>query len=566
MCDYTFQPDVWEENYDAAAVPNDDIPCSRPTITGSRYCKYHAETADRRQNQKTDEEVFLELLAEEENVFGANFQDVRLRAGDLEEVDREWVELKNVVIHNSLKIEGATLNIQFTFNCCDIHRYIERETTSNSYREFDSCWFQEELVISPAETSADIIFDNSHFTTPLLMSGNYDGSVSFDCCSLEEGAAIWNAKFNGELRFEDGSVDDDLIIDDTDFKEDLKLTDVSLPAVNILSDSDINSIKCNPRDDDPSLVDFRKETTLRSGRLLVLESKSVYYDISFTTIENVHLSTGIDNLANYYFENTRFDGFDFFPYRTQLENDDFQLHIFDYPYDETGNHEINDYPQISSQNEIDGSNKGKLKDQEETYARAKIQAQNMGASRFASEFFFNQKEAELLRLKDDLALPEETLQQFEIDHRCVPNRFNKLVRYLGQLYRAICMDFSTWIKKMKYKGLRYSCGYGEKASYPLYWSVIIVVVFGLLYPFVGGTTQTGSISLGICTSDCLGLVELLSTFGESLYFSGITFASLSFGGNGPVGILAELLAMVQAFLGALFIALFVFTLGRQVSR
>ncbi|WP_158853997.1 potassium channel family protein [Halorhabdus sp. CUG00001] len=566
MCDYTFHPDVWEERYDAAAVPTDDRPCSRPTIPGSKFCKYHAETADRRQNGKSDDEVFLDLLSEEEDIFGAKFQDVKIRAGDLEGVDREWVELKNVVIHNSLRIEAATLNIQLTFNCCDIYRYKERETISTSYLEFDSCWFQDEFVINPAETSADILFNNSHFTTPLLMSGNYGGSVSFHCCSLEKGAAIWNAKFNGEFRFEDGSVDDDLLIDDVDLKEDFKLTDVDLPAVNIISDCNINSIKCNPEDGYPSLVDFRKGTTLHSGRLLVLESESVYYDLSLTTIGNIHLSTGVDDLANYYFEDTRFDGFDFFPYRTQLEAEDFQLHIFDFPYNETDNHEINDYPQISSQREVDGSDKGKLKDQEETYARAKIQAQNMGASRFASEFFFNQKEAELLRMKDDLTLSEETLQEFEIDREFVPERFNKLVRYRGQLYSDICTNFSIWVKKLKYKGLKYSCGYGEKASYPIYWSVSIVVIFGLLYPFVGGTTQSGSIIVGSCTSDCLGLIELLSIFGESLFFSGITFASLSFGGNGPVGILAQLMAMIQAFLGALFIALFVFTLGRQVSR
>jgi hypothetical protein len=465
-----------------------------------------------------------------------------------------------------LKIEAATLDIQLTFNRCDIHGYKETNTTSNSHREFHSCWFQDEFEISPAETSGDILFYNSHFTTPLLMSGNYDRSVLFDDCSINEGAAIWDAEFNGEIQFKNGSVDDDLLIDDVDIKGDLKLIDVDLPLVSIISDSSVGSIKCNPQGSDTSLVDFRKETTLRSGRLLALESESVYYDFSDTTLKNIHLSTGVDDLTNYYFEDTRFDGFDFFPYRTQLERGNFQLHIFNYPYTDVKDHEINEYPQISSQSEVDGSDKGNLKDHEETYAWAKVQAQNMGASRFASEFFFNQKEAELLRLRDDLALPEETLQQFEIDHKWVPHAVNRLVRYLRQECNAISTNFWTWFRKIKYNGLKYSCGYGEKASYPIYWSVGIVGIFGLLYPFVGGTMQSGSIAVDICTSDCLGLGELLSIFGESIYFSGITFASLSFGGNGPVGILAELMAMIQAFLGALFIALFVFTLGRQVSR
>jgi len=51
----------------------------------------------------------------------------------------------------------------------------------------------------------------------------------------------------------------------------------------------------------------------------------------------------------------------------------------------------------------------------------------------------------------------------------------------------------------------------------------------------------------------------------NLYFSAVTFTTLGYGDIQPASPLAQVLASVESFLGALLIALLVFVLGRQTA-
>ncbi|PSQ20149.1 potassium transporter Kef, partial [Halobacteriales archaeon QS_8_65_32] len=55
-------------------------------------------------------------------------------------------------------------------------------------------------------------------------------------------------------------------------------------------------------------------------------------------------------------------------------------------------------------------------------------------------------------------------------------------------------------------------------------------------------------------------------YDNSLYFSVVTFTTLGYGDSSPTGGLARLLASAEAVSDAFFAALFVFTLGRRVTR
>ena len=53
---------------------------------------------------------------------------------------------------------------------------------------------------------------------------------------------------------------------------------------------------------------------------------------------------------------------------------------------------------------------------------------------------------------------------------------------------------------------------------------------------------------------------------QSFYFSVITFTTIGYGDLYPTGAGSKLLVGIESLSGAIFIALFVFVLGRQVAR
>ena len=58
--------------------------------------------------------------------------------------------------------------------------------------------------------------------------------------------------------------------------------------------------------------------------------------------------------------------------------------------------------------------------------------------------------------------------------------------------------------------------------------------------------------------------NIVKSYGEKLYFSGITFTTLGFGGYSPMGG-AKVLAFIESFLGIFSIALFVYSFARRTA-
>ncbi len=99
-----------------------------------------------------------------------------------------------------------------------------------------------------------------------------------------------------------------------------------------------------------------------------------------------------------------------------------------------------------------------------------------------------------------------------------------------------------------------TCGYGERPFWVFYWALGIICLCALLYCFIGHIEATSAgYSFGI---------------GDAVYFSGITFVTLGFGGPwypSPEHWI-KFLVMAEAFSGAFFMALFVMTFGRRMMR
>lgn len=186
------------------------------------------------------------------------------------------------------------------------------------------------------------------------------------------------------------------------------------------------------------------------------------------------------------FDDTVFDGFDFGEYKQQLRATDWQLH------DETMS----------------------PTERENLYLHAKNGASDIGDDGAAAQFFIKEMTAR------------------GASHR------ERLAGSVGP------RPLAAWLGNL---ALRWTCGYGERPSYTVGFSGLIVALFAAGYALAGiGTPHSG----------LDGLVT----------FSVQAFVSVLLSGPNPADQTAALLVAVEGFLGGFTIALFVFTLTRSINR
>lgn len=112
---------------------------------------------------------------------------------------------------------------------------------------------------------------------------------------------------------------------------------------------------------------------------------------------------------------------------------------------------------------------------------------------------------------------------------------------------------------------RYLTLHGESLKHIILWSVGIIFSAGILYPLVGGV-EDGDTVYQITSISQLPTAEGVATLARGMYFSIITFTTIGYANVAPHGTGSRILVGIQSLLGAIFVALFVFVLGRQVAR
>lgn len=112
---------------------------------------------------------------------------------------------------------------------------------------------------------------------------------------------------------------------------------------------------------------------------------------------------------------------------------------------------------------------------------------------------------------------------------------------------------------------RYLTRHGESLTQLLVASAILIIGSGILYPLVGGV-QDGDVLYSISSVTQLLSAEGIEALARGLYFSTITFTTIGYANVAPSGPYARILVGIESLLGAMFVALFVFILGRRVAR
>jgi uncharacterized protein YjbI with pentapeptide repeats len=102
----------------------------------------------------------------------------------------------------------------------------------------------------------------------------------------------------------------------------------------------------------------------------------------------------------------------------------------------------------------------------------------------------------------------------------------------------------------------WTCGYGERPKRVFLNAFLVIFIFSLLYTGFNGIQKSSEEDSG---------EEYDPTFRECLYFSVVTFTTLGYGDYSPKDSF-QLIAVLEAFLGAFTMALFVLVFGRKVMR
>ncbi len=107
------------------------------------------------------------------------------------------------------------------------------------------------------------------------------------------------------------------------------------------------------------------------------------------------------------------------------------------------------------------------------------------------------------------------------------------------------------------------CGYGENAARVISFSILVILISAILY-FLLGLHSASANGLVVFDSQ-LNAKDNAVRFMECLYFSVITFTTTGYGDFSPVNF-SRLVAVMEAFIGAFSISLFVVVFVRKMTQ
>ena len=250
------------------------------------------------------------------------------------------------------------------------------------------------------------------------------------------------------------------------------------------------------------------EATVSAGRLDQPDEGVAAYDLTDATVGDVDIDCDADSFDRYRFYRTGFEGFRFPSYHTVLRDNRWDSH--DYVHEPT------------EPVTVEGL--------EQTYLGAKQGAADIGDSETGSMFFVRE-----LRYRRRRYAAHARAARHSTAHRG------------DAVLRWITSGFLDLI-----------VGYGERPQRTAFLALAVILGCAVAFPATEGLVAGDE----VVTYASHGLAAVV----DSLYFSILTFATLGLGDVHPTGTLGRFLAAFEGLVGAFLTAVFVFSLGRRVTR
>lgn len=618
-CSYSLHPD--EVDIDSAGMGSDldrkgpiteEWTCQHEAHPDFDFCVFHMPLANREEKGITDSDISDQLIhiiqsddEEVKELVGATFGDVDLTEVAIQSSDNKAVDLRYTKINGTLdfswssidipiyfefgeifKIEaiGATFESRVSFHGSDIGkraRFIDAEfndkiffsyVTFKEGASFGRATFNKRADFNVAtfyRGPSSLIgaqFDNVEFQGETIFRvASFFGKARFYRTEFKSQAEFGNSIFNGRADFRESDFRKKASFDGVSFKkqQNRNIPGTTFESAQFERSASFSRVEFNrivefkkvrfheslefSEKDDPEFpakyVVHLSEATISEGDFTRADDGRIFFDFTSAELGDLSLesSSDSDNVLRYCrFINTDFQGFDFTKYKNELSQENWLINRVDEDF----------------RIEVENEENLVSSDFMNTFLKAKNGAKLVGDTESASAFLIKEMRCRRDRHKKTY----ENLNIRDLDRWVM----------FGQFYANKLMDVTS--------------AFGERPRRVVITSVLVIMLSGLIYPvsFIpgfDGITEDSPQGLVYHTyglpemsqirslGDILDLfVDAVDLFVSSIYFSIATFITLGYGDMQPIGWGTQLLASIEAFIGAFLVALFVFSLGKQVSR
>jgi hypothetical protein len=523
-----------------------------------------------------DASIGGDLSAEGAEVASVTANRLRLN-GDIHlddiRVDNQFL-LRDMALGGSLRVQNGTFDGLLALTAVSFGRSVDFESTTFGGRVdlqaslfeaevgFRDVTFDRALLLEEAAFNAPVRFDGATFARAVAIpDAMFRDEVSFTGAQFDAGLRLAQSRFDAPVRFDGAVFDGVFTADRASFLESVQFAGVTFDATATFDDTAFaaqvgftDAVFAADASFDSTLFEdevdfetavFRGELTfapaaadhtearvfdlqgveLRAGELATPGQDDVI-DLTNATLGDITLIGDDDtSLEQFRLVNVRFDRFDFTEkrFRDQLAADGWTLHttleddttqsLPRRAYRATLGRLLMTAPSAAQTPAADN------RDLETTYLRAKNGADDDGYTTGAAEFFINEK---VYRRRTYINGTDST-----------DNRVAAGINYLANI------------------GLAVTTGYGERPFRPVFASLLTIGLYALAYLLLFDP-------------------PLLSGAGlwEHALFSGQNFVAFVVGPppEQSGSLLFRLTTALEAFTGAFFVALFVFSLTRSVDR
>jgi len=485
--------------------------CDRPTHKESKYCIFHAS-----KDEKTQVE-FIESLEEYINRIKEEDKDYDFReftfVGDI-----DFDMFFKVKIFKNANFEGVTFNGSANF----INTIFKGEANFHNSKFMDvtrfwSTTFEERAYFKGANFNLSTEFDYVFFEGLTdFRDVIFQGTTKFDHANFNKDANFREATFDLPVNFVGSIFEKDADFMRATFNNDAIFLGVVFKWEIRFQYAIFNRV-----------VSFDR-AIFSPGRMLCLNVKKkglIHFEGTF--LENINLILDIDrdvfiNFNGAFLRNTKIKRDQIVEHILQEKNKDFFL-------------------------------------AKDVYLLLKNNFHNIG--RYDDESWAFKKEKDMDRLSQSFPYYKLNLKKKGKKEK-LP--ILKWIRK-GNFKKWIISAFSNMIY-----------GYGERPWNVIKTAVAIIIIFALSFSFIGlgnpeiielkGTAihQNSGNTVDLASK---GLLKnnVIRNFPDSLYFSTITFTTLGYGDFRPLEGLGRILAGSEAFLGAIMMALFVYTFARRTG-
>ena len=602
-CEYVFEP---KDCINVEPIRNDSWSCPYESIDGSNKCEYHSDNSLLSNEDTTEAEIFVRMINEDTKVFGSNFHSICVTDSLLEGIKSDKIEINNASFKN-FEIKGAEFDKDFIFSGCEFKKFNDNASVNRRSRTYWGCYFENTFTSNPEVNYGRTSIKKCKFSGTLQIEGEYRDELIIDNSTFNNVVRLTNAIFKDGCDISESIFRGEMHVSSIDVPDEMQIKSVELPLRFIISDSNIQNIKLAPDRGLPSLVDLRAGTEISSGSLTNTEDKSVYYDLSYAKIGDVHIDLDNGDWDNYLFNNTKFGDFKFIDYEDKLIENDFEIHDFGYSEDlffesrvfPDGIFERSDLLRTSLTDEkqvsppdmlfVDVFEKDGNSGNENFMSKVKSalrlrEKKDVTGSWYPADLFLKDGKKASDRViasknyRELTALRNQTGTYTRAKNHAQSNGIGSLVSGFHVLLNraerkkyasrsrssnSIMEKFSNRRRSSRNWFLRWLYKYGEGTYYPLFWSAVTIAVAATAY------VKLGVIEKEPTTTTLFGTTvthQSLNVWIESLQYSTLVFTTLGRDSISPQTLLQGTLISIQSAIGAVLIALFVFTLGRQASR